>query len=512
MAKNWKKHNQIRDRLMELVPSQLPKEIDSWLDSNCLDRHQYIFYDRKDHYAYCTRCHKQIDQRLLPAVWAKHGDLGCCPQCGEPAEYKCIGKYRKRSGLMMFDEFQVKIIQRTEEGIVFRRFRVIRECHKDRFNRLEEKWYWDELQRIFNDGRTIKNYRAMPEYDYKIGRYTSYWNESRKTDYETVYSIGWVKSLPSFDYDANLAEVIRDTPWHYAEQDQELEYYAAWIKPVEYLEKSDWPALAKDILNHNTKWLNLKADTLSGFLRLPKHAIKYAREADLDVGGLRVLRKLLKQGSPLPAPAILNEFILRFQWKYEEASKIAPAIKIEDWFKYQKYLKDGMNSHLYVDYLGFCKQLEYDMTDPQVLYPKGVKTAHDREMVKIEYKKNEGLENAIRSRFKEDHLKLAYSTDSIMIRPPMELSELLKEGSALSHCVGTYAKKVAENRTTILFIREAGRPEDPFYTLEYSDGKVIQCRGHRNCDMTEEVKAFVEAWKKHLKSKKRKPVAISAAV
>ncbi len=512
MAKNWDKHNQERDRLMKMVPKKLPKAINEWLDSHCLDKQQYIFYDRKNHYAYCTRCHQQIDGRLLPTIWAKHGDIEKCPSCGGLAEYKCIGKFRKRNGLMKFDEFQVKIIQKTNEGIVFRRFRIIRECHKDRFNRAEEKWYWDELQRIFNDGMQVKNYRAMPSYDYKTGEYTSYWNKSKKTDYETIYSIGWVKSLQSYDYDANLKSVIKGTPWQYAKSNMDLEYYAAWIKPVEYLEKSGWTSLARDILSFDTRWLNVKATSLDKFLRLEKHAIKYARDAKLGITGLNALRICNRRGGFLPDPVTFNDFVNRFQWVYQTAIKLAPSIKLQDWFKFQnKLFKSGTSNH-YTDYLRFCSLLGYDMTDPNILYPKDIRAAHDREMARVKTKEDKALGDAIKSRYKKDHLKLSFSSDNYLIRPPKDMKELLNEGSSLNHCVGTYADRVARHETTILFIRAADHPENSFYTLEFRNGKIVQCRGFRNCDMTEEVKEFVENWKKHLKSNKRKPAAISAAV
>ena len=43
----------------------------------------------------------------------------------------------------------------------------------------------------------------------------------------------------------------------------------------------------------------------------------------------------------------------------------------------------------------------------------------------------------------------------------------------------------------IFFIRQKAAPEKPYYTLEWH-GRVVQCRGFRNCEMTPEVKAFVE--------------------
>lgn len=56
----------------------------------------------------------------------------------------------------------------------------------------------------------------------------------------------------------------------------------------------------------------------------------------------------------------------------------------------------------------------------------------------------------------------------------------------------------------IFFIRLEADPEKPFYTLEWK-GRVVQCRGFKNCDMTPEVKAFVKAFEQKMQEYERKP-------
>jgi hypothetical protein len=85
----------------------------------------------------------------------------------------------------------------------------------------------------------------------------------------------------------------------------------------------------------------------------------------------------------------------------------------------------------------------------------------------------------------------------LFIRLPNKLDELKKEGEALHHCVGTYMEKVRKGETMIFFIRRMEEPEKSFYTLEWK-GKVVQCRGYKNCDMTPEVKAFVEIFQEKM--------------
>ena len=38
----------------------------------------------------------------------------------------------------------------------------------------------------------------------------------------------------------------------------------------------------------------------------------------------------------------------------------------------------------------------------------------------------------------------------------------------------------------------------PYYTLEWRDNKVIQCRGMNNCSVTDKVKAFVKTFEEKM--------------
>ena len=91
---------------------------------------------------------------------------------------------------------------------------------------------------------------------------------------------------------------------------------------------------------------------------------------------------------------------------------------------------------------------------------------------------------------------LSFELNGLLIRPCQNETELIREGKDLHHCVATYAKRHAEGKTAILFIRQAKAPDKPFFTLEFDEKNlaVVQNRGLRNCDRTPEVTAFEKAW------------------
>lgn len=76
--------------------------------------------------------------------------------------------------------------------------------------------------------------------------------------------------------------------------------------------------------------------------------------------------------------------------------------------------------------------------------------------------------------------------NEFLIRLPLKLSEIVEEGSKLSHCVGGYTDRHATGSTTILFLRKKSEVNKPFYTIEChgTDPKkgitVSQIHGHCN--------------------------------
>jgi hypothetical protein len=405
---------------------------------------------------------------------------------------------------MINSEFQFRLIARTTDGVVVRRFEVIRSIERNYLNEsVTVRWWINELQRSFNNGSKTKRYRSF----YNPYNRETHWSESKREKFNERQSMGYVKYIPEADYRRNIPEVIAGTWLQYAGVARTLAEYAAWIKPVEQLFKSGMSFLAKDILDYNTKGLKPEAKTIEGFLNIPKQFVSVARKQDMDIRELESLRMLIKAGFKTVTEQDID-FINRYGYQYRDANRVTP-IRLDDFMKFIRRQDTNKSTYsgystLYQDYLRFCKTIGYNLQDKAVLFPADLKLAHDREMNRIKVQENEELSNKIRDRFKTDKSRYTTAIGNLIIRPPMDMGELLAEGSAMQHCVGTYADMVAKNKTTILLIRRQDNPEESFYTLEWRDGQVIQCRGKRNCAMTDEVKEFVETWQKIKKLKPKR--------
>lgn len=169
-------------------------------------------------------------------------------------------------------------------------------------------------------------------------------------------------------------------------------------------------------------------------------------------------------------------------------------------------VKQGEYVQYLLDYWAMARTEGLDLSDDSLRWPKNLKRAHDKVMkAQQDRKDKEYLQRqkaAIESRkpgFRKYYKRMAwtaYSANGILIRPCRNERELIAESSALSHCVKTYAERIALGKTAILFIRRENAPNEPWYTLELDPKtlEVRQNRGKKNCAPTAEVVAFVEQW------------------
>lgn len=147
------------------------------------------------------------------------------------------------------------------------------------------------------------------------------------------------------------------------------------------------------------------------------------------------------------------------------------------------------------------------------LFPKDFQKMHDSiSKLYMKFKDEQSREetkkfNLLLKRLRKDTVDVEamnLNIEGLFIRLPNRLEELKVEGETLHHCVGTYMEKVRRGETMIFFIRKKEEPDKPYYTLEWR-GKVIQCRGSHNCDMTSEVKAFVQIFQEKMTEYESKP-------
>lgn len=154
-------------------------------------------------------------------------------------------------------------------------------------------------------------------------------------------------------------------------------------------------------------------------------------------------------------------------------------------------------SHL-ADYWKMAETVGWDLSDPEVRWPKDLIDAHDRAMAARNVVLSKKKCALIRKRAK-NLADYAYTSGDLTIFPAGSQKALNEEGAKLHHCVAGYGEDIADGLTTIFFIRHTWAPKEPFFTLEYKDGAVAQNRGLHNCSRTKEVKTFEAEWLRWIK-------------
>lgn len=98
------------------------------------------------------------------------------------------------------------------------------------------------------------------------------------------------------------------------------------------------------------------------------------------------------------------------------------------------------------DYLNMCLQLEYDLTNDFVLFPRYLEKSHDK-VTHLIKKRNMAIYNKqIKEQFPVLQKLYQFKHKDYMIVVPLTAKEITKEGHTLHHCVGSYISSIAKQQ------------------------------------------------------------------
>lgn len=259
---------------------------------------------------------------------------------------------------------------------------------------------------------------------------------------------------------------------------------------IEFLQKINAWRMATDLAYDVTeydRWHARKAVDCRVITKKWLHENKrFFKNTDRSFRDYELERRIKARGGTL-VPGI--EKVLT----YQDINKIPKAAKMnrfQNWF-----LKNKVNFDYYVDYIGMLNELDVSIDTDNLIMPKDLVKAHDNAVKLLIQHKSE-----IEQRKFEKRLKSLARYERVIgdfhFRAPITSGELIQEGKALSHCVGSarYTKDHASGKTTIIFIRKKSEPEKSFYTMEYQSGRIIQIRGKHNQSAPEEIRQTAEQW------------------
>lgn len=520
--RRYKRDTVVRDK-MRRVP-QTPANLKRWADKHIMPH--YLFYDynngRAKTQAYCTYCEKfSVIKR------PKSNDVLRCPKCRQ----KVIAKAQGKRAAYHEDRETCQVIRRiSPQELVVRIYKLYWSYAKGK-DSIRKSAY--EVMRIYvrsDDGK-----KAIVEPYYYDSSYDSVTRWRRGYHPGALFGMECFISEETGEiYLPGLEKTLQGTAWEYCALRQFYErtaipmqvshYLKMYLRHpllVERLTKVGFENIVADVVYRHgfSDALDEMQARTNRILRVEKQDVSVLQEQKVGMS-------MLKKYQAYVAIHLRGRAEL-FQWQlHNEVSEIPTDIfQYMTAEKFMRYIDTQFPIYcetrtangyrdptmetlviIYVDYLHMCRRQAYDMKDKSVLSPKNCAAAHDREAERIQ-KINDAQKNkAFGMAYAGFARKAALPNEELQIVCPKRANDLVAEGRALHHCVGSYIDRVAEGRCLIVFVRRVEEPKKPYVTVEVRDGKVAQIHGDHNSDPTEEVKMFVDLW-----SRKVLPMALQAA-
>lgn len=482
----------------------------------------YCFYDTwgtKNHReCYCTQCDQyfSVYKDEEPSFFAnKHNDYAICPSCGEEVQLKCLGRMQSGAGLR---ESQAGAFIRPapdgaiyiSAGIGFREFYLEGGDCRPTLEYVEKARYYLAPGRVKGWKRSIHGYFARCMFG------CGGWQEMARVQeaFQCNYLYGhdndyWFFGTEHLEGSAFKYCQIED--WYHeitcnwlCEQENTVKLCVSYLanyamRPqMEMAVKMGLGDLCTDLCEGkaNGKDINWRAKTPDNFLKLSKADTKQFLRTP-SMGLLRALHIARKEGYKAGAEQLNKALHTVGRIGFDELIACAGrcGVSIEKALDYASaHGRAGVG--LWKDYLDMGAKLGYDLSRRDVCMPRDLQARHDAAAQTIRAEEDAKAEQAYKKRYKALCKKYEFEMDGYRIMVPVSAAEIVREGNTLHHCVGGYAGRHVEGKTTILFFRRSRKPGTSFVTIEMcgqNGDQIRQVHGYRN----ELYKGSVSPTKRH---------------
>ena len=488
--------------------SALPRGLKSWVK---FVMPAYFFYDydrSKDTSGICSACSHEI---ILSGI--KQGGTVICPHC----RHELTAKPRSRRGACMFDRETFEVIQSMGDGRLI--VRIIKAYYSYTADAPKAEIYENARQFIYLD---TDNKICTEHYYYSrnSGIITD-WKKGKRS----VYIMGqyhFEGDTCGHLYTKNLPEALSGTPWqyctiadfyhHFHERMQALPYLRAHLEHprLEHLSKTGFYSVVSDLAYHSDgQNLDETQNRTHKILGVAAEDVAFLRDMDADLFILKTFREYtgIKDRQRLLLWQLQHEVnrdileILRHMTVHKFLQYIDKQYAFlrlrKTPYKTQRYssMQDLVSE--YRDYLEICQKLNYDLKN-SLLYPKDLQKSHDKAAHRLKHKADVKTKREFTAAYKDISEQFCFERDGLKIICPSVPDDVIAEGHALHHCVGSYIDRIVRKECMILFVRKCCEETKSFYTVEIRGQKVVQVRGVRNCAATSEVQGFIDAFKQQV--------------
>lgn len=485
---------------------EVPQDLWEHIDNVTLANSRYMFLTRvkKRQIGYCTYCNEETELETV-----NHNEKILCPNCFST----CIAKKAGLSRKTLVDSARMTYYSKSKlnDQVILARSLIVKRDFSGDYKQVQtlhtiNAWY------IFEIGKKP----VMLTHDW----------DGRVSLRSEIYSINEREFGPKNEFlKWSLEAAAKNTPFQYSLYDQvrtwnedKLKYLGFFCEypQAELFIKNGLKDLVERKVNGQSckRAVNWKGKTLEKALGLTMNEFKTLKASGeppaVELIAYWKYNRRRKWNLNLEDVKILAKKVGTSygEKKFLSLAKTSSPIRLLNYLEKQRELSkyhslDGALTD-YTDYLKDCIELNYDLENDVLLFPKNLREAHQETISKIKYIADEKMNASFKKRAKSLK-KYVFDYNGLIIRAVSSPQELVDEGKSLNHCVGGYAKRHADGETTILVVRAIKDLNKPYYTVEIRGNKVIQVRGKKNASADERVKKFMKAFEESkLKTKVKK--------
>lgn len=488
---------------MARVPEE-PKAFKRWVFHEAVSENYMIYTYSKTgaKEGWCTYCEKAVQLKEKPL----HGKIGICPRCKREITYKSSGKINT----LATDWYKVQLVQNIDGGIVVRHFEA-KKCWKGTIN---AELYLREDTRTLIMGGTKWQYSwelyKNIEHRWCRSDYRDYGNWQRGRIYTgNMYHLsktGLVhSSLPAvLNHNKKLTNAVAD--WLDDER---------YDPNIERCAKAGLYRLAGELAKNNGLIKDRRATELTKALGIDR--MRLSRLVAHDGGSLYLsyLQREKVDNTIYP-----DDILLDLVEKHITLSYLKNMLDHMTLVKAYNYLvrqsdqsdKNPMSQVLttYNDYMNMAERLKMDTSSEQIYKPKDLKKAHTKVIDLLSQAGWEKTAQDASKKFPKVNeelprlLKYEYKGSAYQIVAPRTITDIVREGSLLGHCIHTcdfYYQRIETKESFIMFLRKNDDPEKPWYTLEVEPSGNIRQKRTVGDNQNDDLKAavpFLHEWQQWL--------------
>lgn len=495
------------DDAMKLIP-ELPKRFKHWVEKEAITDN-FLFYEYKKEGAtegYCSHC-----DNIVKISGPKHNKKGRCPKCKRKVTYKSTGKIKT----LATPQESCQIIQGLKGGFVVRSFWIYKSYaqrdYKTPYIRIHEHrrvLYCEDGTRSTYE---YENYRNKTMRWVKIGNNVyGYCGGTGKVYKRNIAALEkTVLKYSALPMMVRAQGEINCEKYLYMEQRN---------KAIEPLAKIGMINMVNDMIKSRHKELICEnATELTRILKIDKSRLKRLKSMEAGICGLEWMQLEKEENTIWPDEMIEyfdNEHISRGDFEFIE--KKMNYVQIYNYLKKQNELCGDSPKQIirtWRDYMDMVHKMNLQTKNEMVYKPKNLKERHNELIMLLQEENIEKQAEEVRKKFRNvDNIcktlkKYEYETKEFAIIAPGGITDIIREGVALQHCIHTcdiYFDRINRRETYLLFLRKTDQKNVPWYTMEVEPGGNIRQKrttgDNQNKDFETAV-TFLKKWQKEVRKR-----------